>query len=142
MTPIDTVNEQLREATGLTGILDAAYRAFMTMLPIFENLKDRGGAGLAAVFNAGTQAADGRVALDPAPSLSASARAASPVVSGISELPTLPVARALADLGLLIADRLAEAYVEAVSPIDRLACIEAAWRAHDLSAYLGVAVPT
>jgi hypothetical protein len=142
MTSIDAVHEQLREATGLVGILDAAYLTFMAMLPVFENLQDRGGPGFAAVVNAGTQATNGRFALHPAPSLSASARAARPAVAGVSELATQPVAKALAGLGQLIADRLAEAYVEAADPVDRLACIEAAWLAQDLSTYLGGVPPT
>jgi hypothetical protein len=142
MTPIDTVHQQLREATGLTGILDATYRAFMTMLPIFEDLQNRGGPGFAAVVMAGTQAANGRLALHPAPSLSATARATLPAVAGISESETQPLAQALAELGRLINGRLAEAYTEAENPLDRLACIEAGWHAYDLSAYLGGAPPT
>jgi len=137
MTPIDTVHEQLRDASGLAGILDATYRAFITMLPAFEDLQDRGGPGFAAFVMAGTQAANGRFALHPAPSLPAAALATHPTAAGFSQLATQPVAKALADLGQLIADRLAEAYVEAVNPIDRLACIEAAWHAYDLSAFLG-----
>lgn len=142
MNPIEASHEQLREATGLTGILDATYRAFMTMLPVFENLQDRGGPGFAAVVMAATQAANGRFALNPAPSLSASARATLPGVASVSELATQPLAKALAELGQLVNDRLAEAYVEAENPLDRLACIEAGWHAHDLSAYLGGAPPT
>jgi hypothetical protein len=142
MTPIDAIHQQLREATGRTAILDATYRAFMTMLPVFEDLQNRGGPGFAAVVMAGTQAANGRLALHPAPSLSASARATLPVVAGVSELATQPLAKALAELGQLMNDRLAEAYVEAENPIDRLACIEAGWHAHDLSVYLGGAPPT
>ncbi|HET7015983.1 MAG TPA: hypothetical protein VFI65_18820 [Streptosporangiaceae bacterium] len=142
MTPIDVVHEQLRAATGVPGILDAAYRAFMTMLPVLEVLQDRGGPSFAAVVSAGTEASSGRFALDPAPSLSAAARAARPTVAGISELPIQPVAKALAELGGLINSRLAEAYVEAENPLDRLACIEAGWYAYDLSVYLGGAPPT
>lgn len=141
MTQIDTVHEQLRDATGLAGILDATYRAFMTMLPAFEDLQDRGGPGFAAVVMAGTQAANGKFALHPAPSLPVKARATHPTAVGVSELATQQVARALADLGQLIVDRLGEAAVEAVNPLDRLACIEAAWHARDLSAYLGGAPP-
>ncbi len=142
MTPIDAIHEQLREATGLIAILDATYRAFMTMLPVLEDLQNRGGPGFAAVVMAGTQAANGRFALHPAPSLSVSARAAQPTVAGVSELAAQPLAKALADLGQLINSRLAEAYVEAENPLDRLACIEAGWHAHDLSVYLGGAPPT
>ncbi len=142
MNPIDAAHQQLREATGLTGILDATYRAFMTMLPVLEDLQDRGGPGFAAAVMAGTQAANGRLALHPAPSLSASARAAIPAVEGVSELATQPLAKALAELGRLINGRLAEAHVEAENPLDRLACIEAGWHAYDLSIYLGGAPPT
>jgi hypothetical protein len=142
MTSIDTFHKQLRKATGLTGILDASYRAFMAMLPVLEDLQNRGGPGFAAVVMAGTQAANGRFALDPAPSLSASARAARPAVAGISELAAQSLAQALADLGRLINGRLAEACTEAENPLDRLACIEAGWHAYDLSVYLGGAPPT
>jgi hypothetical protein len=141
MTPIDVVYEQLRDAVGLVGVMDATYRAFMMMLPVFEDLQDRGGPAFAAFVMAGTQAANGRLALHPAPSLSAAARATHPTGAGVSELATQPVAKALANLGQLISDRLGEAAVEAVNPLDRLACIEAAWHAHDLSAYLGGAPP-
>src|SRR5262249_27237382 len=60
VTPIDAIHEQLRDATGLAGIMDATYRAFMAMRPVFEELQDRGGPGFAAFVLAGTQAANGR----------------------------------------------------------------------------------
>jgi hypothetical protein len=141
MTPIEAIQEQLRGATRLVGILDATYRAFMTMLPVLEDLQDRGGPGFAAFVMAGTQAANGRLALHPAPSLSAAARAARPTSADVRELATQPLAKAMADLGQLIADRLGAAAVEAVNPLDRLACIEVAQHAHDLSGYLGGAPP-
>ena len=126
--------DEVARATGVTGLLDTAYTAFLAMLADIQVQQDRHGSLFEAFVIAGGSAAQGRFALVPAPSLPAAARARQipPAVPAVP--PEDDVAAAIARLSELLARRLGEAAALARHDADRQACAEAARHARALTA--------
>ena len=75
---MDTAQQRLQEADGLTALLDAAYAAFEAMVSVIHPVQDPASGLFAAFVMAAASAANGRNALALAPSLPGRPLAATP----------------------------------------------------------------
>lgn len=137
MTCLRNASQRLDHAAGLAAIMDAAYDGFEDMLAVLRAYEDQAGS-LFAAFMLAAAAAAGRDAILFAPSLPpgqgrtqlASALAADPEASAGH------AADAAAELGQLLAERLAGAGQAAADPADRAACADAARCAQEICGLL------
>jgi hypothetical protein len=137
MTNLDTARDYVSRASDLVCLLNASYNAFTVMLEVIRQEQDRGGPLFPAFVMAGVPAANGRMALAGAPSLTIPTgeltrkRASDPSPTGEQ------AALAVAQLSEVLACRLDDAAVTAWSPGDRVACADAARHAWELHVRLG-----
>ncbi len=133
MTKIDTAQQRLQEADGLTAVLDAAYAAFEGMLSVIQPVQDPASGLFTAFVKAAASAANGRNALALAPSLPGHPMLAVPAEQQpwTSESPER-VAEVVAGLSHLVAERLTQAAASAPDTGDRDACRYAAQSAQDI----------
>jgi hypothetical protein len=137
MSDLDQARARVEEAAGLAALLDAAYAAFILLVPVIERQQDPASAWFVPFVMAGSPAAAGRFALLDAPSLPEASRAL-----GFPEpdlLPARETAAAVASLAEMLARRLGDAAIAAGQPDDRQACAQAAQCARDVRARLGSA---
>jgi hypothetical protein len=134
---IGVIQARLREASSLPELLAVSFDAFDAIRVLARSSEDAVPGLFAAFMTTADAAIDGREAITIAPSLtpapgstpSASTAAADPDVGTITD--------ALAALGALLNERLANAAERAPIPDDRVACAEAARaarRIHELMA--------
>jgi len=128
MTQIAAVRARLAQASGLPGVLDAAYDAFEAMLAVIHGQEDGAGDGFAAFVMAAASAANGRDAVAAAPSLSPAAPGGeTPADGGLwPGLAASEAAAVLAGLSGLLVSRLTDAAARAADGADRAACTVAA----------------
>lgn len=136
MDLIATATARLGSAGDLPAILGAACDAFELMLPLIEEQQDPAGGAFTDFVMAAAYAANGRDALLFAPSLSTNS--ASQSASG-HQPAALVAAMAVVELSRLIADRLRDASLLAVDPVDQKACVEGRRQASRIAAVLGQA---
>jgi hypothetical protein len=141
MDSLTVVRERLQRAVGLPDVLDAAYRAFLTMLPVIMTQQDRAGPDYAAYVMAGASAGHGRFAVAGAPSLPSPARALSFTASSEAALTPADAAAAITGLADLLVRQLTGAMPTVRNAADRLACTEAVRHARAIGDLLGGAVP-
>jgi hypothetical protein len=142
MNEIRAAGERLELADDLPDVLAAAHAAFSGMLPVIYEQQDRGGGAYAAFVLAGVAAANGRMAIWSAPSLSRQAAAdvaAAGADGGVldHEVTAVDAAPALARLAGLLATRLTDAAEWTASADDQAACADAARHARDIYSRLG-----
>jgi hypothetical protein len=134
MSSLFFVRERLHQTSGLAAILDAAYDAFESMLPVLRANEDPSDPMFGALVLAAGSAADGRDAVLSAPSLPPHRLHA----AGAEERHDAaePVAGVLAGLSELLAARLDDAERVAADPDDQAACQAAARWARDIHSLL------
>jgi hypothetical protein len=140
MDALATTRERLASAAGLPAVLDAAYQAFLAMLPVIQDQQDRAGPEFAAFVLAGGSAAHGRFAISAAPSLPAMARAITCAPGSAPAMPGREAAVVLAEISELLIRRLSDV-MPAAAGADHRACTEAVRHARSVSALLGGAAP-
>jgi hypothetical protein len=123
---VEAIMARLREARSLPELLAASFDAFEAIRVIARGSEDMVPALFAAFMTAADAAVDGREAITIAPSLSPA-----PGVTAITSPPDADadidtITDALAALGALLDDRLAQAADRALAAGDRAACQEAA----------------
>ena len=138
MNQIIRARNDLREASGLPAILDAAYNAFEDMVPVLRAYDDPADGGFAAFVMSAASAADGRDTIGWAPSLPPRRLGGPP---GPDDEPrpgqtSEEAAGMLADVTRLLAARLAQAARSAPAGRDRAACADAWRHARDIHALL------
>jgi hypothetical protein len=134
---VEAITAQLRDARSLPELLAASWDAFEAIRVIARGSEDMAPVLFAALMTAADAAVDGREAITIAPSLSPA-----PGVTLITSPPTVGadidmITNALAALGALLNERLAQGADHALVPGDRAACLEAAeagCRIHQLMA--------
>ena len=137
MQEIAAIQARLREAFSVPALLTVSFDAFEAIRVLARGSEDAAPQLFAAFMTAADAAVDGREAITIAPSLSpapgstpsASLSAADPGIYTITD--------AMAALGALLGERLADAANRASTPDDRTACeqaAEAARRIHQLMA--------
>ena len=137
MHDVEAIRNRLRDARSLPDLLAASFDAFEAIRVMARGSEDMVPALLAAFMTVADAAVDGREAIIIAPSLSPA-----PGVTLITSPPTVgadidTITVALAALGALLNERLAQAADRALVPSDRAACLEAAeagCRIHQLMA--------
>jgi hypothetical protein len=140
MNCLDLARARVEQATGLAGLLQAAYAAFLALLPVIESQQDPASPWFVPFVMAQAPAAGGRLALLGAPSLPPASRELGFPAAG--QQPAEHAAAAAARLALALAARLDNAAAAAPGPRDRRACARAAGHARDLAAGLGGAPPS
>ena len=123
---IEAIAARLRDARSLPELLAVSFDAFEAICVLARRSEDRAPSLFAAFMTAADAAVDGRQAITLAPSLSPA--------SGVTPVTTPPAAgadidtitAALAALGELLDERLADAADRTVMPGDRAGCQEAA----------------
>lgn len=131
MDTLDRAYDEMRKASGLAAVMNAAHAAFMAMLPVIVDQQDRGGHAFLAYVMAGASAASGRFAVALAPSFAAAS--AGPVhVHGDRAVAasSQAAARTMARLSDLVAQWLDDAALLAADAADRQACADAARHGH------------
>jgi hypothetical protein len=134
MSYIAAVRRRVQQASGLGGVLDAAYDAFESMLSVIRDHEDSADGMFIPFVMAATCAANGRDAVLFAPSLPPR-RLHEPPAVGPHEGSAEAAADAVAALSLLVASQLAEVAGSAPAHEDRAACQDGARCAqqiHDL----------
>ena len=137
MHDVEAIMARLRDARSLPELLAVSFDAFEGVRVIARGSEDIAPALLAAFMTAADAAVDGRQAITIAPSLTPG-----PGVTLITSPPDAgadvnTITDALAALGALLDERLAQAADRALVPGDRAACQEAAQagrRIHQLMA--------
>lgn len=137
MTSLSRVLEQLHTAADLSAILDAAYACFTAMLPVIEQQQDPSNPLFAPFVLAGTSAANGRLALAAAPSLSSSARALMLAPPPEADVPARDAVLTIGHVAEVLYRRLRDAALTAADAADRQACTTAARHAADVGARCG-----
>ena len=135
MSDIAAARRRVQQASGLGGVLDAAYDAFESMLSVIRDHEDSADGMFIPFVMAATCAANGRDAVLFAPSLPPRRLHEPPAAVGPHEGVAEAVADAVAALSLLLASQLAEVAGSAPEPDDRAACQDGARYAqqiHDL----------
>jgi hypothetical protein len=135
MNDIAAARRRVQQASGLGGVLDAAYDAFESMLSVIRDHEDSADGMFIPFVMAATCAANGRDAVLFAPSLPPRRLHEPPAAVGPHEGSVEAVAGAVAALSLLLASQLAEVAGSAPAPDDRAACQDGARCAqqiHDL----------
>jgi hypothetical protein len=128
MPEIENTQARLEAASDLPGLLAAAWDAFSLLLAACQDSEDRSTELFAAFAFAAAAAAEGRLAIDGAPSLPPTpGQNASGGASGEPDPDKL--ADALAGLADKLSQRLLSAAREAADPGDRDACQDAAAQA-------------
>jgi hypothetical protein len=130
--------DDLRQASGLPAVLDAAYNAFEDILPVLRTYDDPADGGLAAFAMSAASAADARDAIGWAPSLPPR-RLGGPPAPDDEPQPDQTAGEAaemLAGVTRLLAARLAQAGRFALSDRDCAACADAWQHAQDIHALL------
>jgi hypothetical protein len=135
MSLLTAAGDQLRRAQGLPAVLDAACDAFEDILAIIGAYEDTAtGTATAIVFLlAATQAANGRDAALFAPSLPPRSLRPRAAIGSPEREATDDIKTAVADLGRLLASRLAATATTAAAAADRAACHDAARYARQVS---------
>ena len=134
---MDTAQQRLQEADGLTALLDAAYVAFEAMVSVIHPVQDPASGLFAAFVMAAASAADGRNALALAPSLPRHPLLAAPAgQQSWSGEPPERVAEVVTGLSHLVAERLTQAADSAPDTGDEAACRNAAHSARDICGLL------
>ena len=134
---METVQQRLQEADGLAAVLDAAYAAFEGMVSAIHPVQDPASGLFAALVLAAASAADGRNALTLAPSLPGHPLLAAPAgQQSWSGEPPERVAKTVAGLSRLVAERLTQAADSAPDTGDEAACRNAARNARDICGLL------
>jgi hypothetical protein len=135
MPEIENMRARLEAASDLPGLLAAAWDAFSLLLAACQDSEDRSAELFAAFAFSAAAAAEGRLAIAGAPSLSAEpGQTASNDVSSESDLDKL--ADALAGLAGRLGERLLSAARESAHRGDRGACEHAAAQAARVSEIL------
>jgi len=137
MTIIDTARQRLQEADGLAAVLDAAYAAFEGLVSIIHPVQDPASGLFTAFVMAAASAADGRNAWPSHPRCPGTR--CSPRLPNSSPGPVSRperVARVVAGLSRLVADRLTQAAAAGLDTGDRYACRHAAQSARDICGLL------
>jgi hypothetical protein len=140
MTLTPATSERVRQAVGLTAILDAAYEAFEDMLQILRAHEDPASGLFLSVMVAAASAADGRDAIMFAPSLPPWQGSGAVVEDAAYAGESAQTARnsagsvvdAVSGLAWLLAARLAQSGESAADPGDRSACCDAARCAEEI----------
>ena len=135
MNGIAAARRRVQQASGLGGVLDAAYDAFESMLSVIRDHEDSTDRMFIPFVMAATCAANGRDAVLFAPSLPPRRLHEPPAADGPHEGGAEAVAGAVAALSLLLASHLAEIAGSAPEHEDRAACQDGARCAqqiHDL----------
>jgi hypothetical protein len=136
MSYIAAARRRVQQASGLGGVLDAAYDAFESMLSVIRDHEDSADGMFIPFVMAATCAANGRDAVLFAPSLPPRRLHEPPAAeAGSHEGSAEAVAGAVAALSLLLASQLAEVAGSAPEHEDRAACQDGARCAqqiHDL----------
>ena len=137
MTRVDAVHHRLEQASDPPAVLDAAYEAFETMVSVIHPAQDPASGLFAALVMAAASAADGRNALALAPSLPGHPLRAVPAEQPPwSGEPPERVAKVVAGLSHLVAERLSQAATSAENTGDQAACRHAARSAQDICGLL------
>jgi len=134
MNDIAAVRRRVQQASGLGGVLDAAYDAFESMLSVIRDHEDSADGMFIPFVMAATCAANGRDAVLFAPSL-LPRRLHEQSAVGPHQGSAEAAADAIAVLSLLLASQLAEVAGSAPEHEDRAACQDGARCAqqiHDL----------
>ncbi len=134
MSYIAAARRRVQQASGLGGVLDAAYDAFEGMLSVIRDHEDSADGMFIPFVMAATCAANGRDAVLFAPSLPPR-RLHEPPAAGPHEGSAEVAAGAVAALSVLLASQLAEVAGSAAAQEDRAACQDGARCAqqiHDL----------
>jgi hypothetical protein len=125
MTCINTIRQRVEGAGNLAALLDAAYDAFEQLISLTQEHAEPADGWFAALVFAGSEAAEGRDAVAPAPSLPARQLAGPrPEQAGVACQSIAAVAGGMADMAGILAARLIQAAMSAPEPGDRTAC----WR--------------
>ena len=135
MSDIAAARRRVQQASGLGGVLDAAYDAFESMLSVIRDHEDSTDRMFIPFVMAATCAANGRDAVLFAPSLPPRRLHEPPAAVGPHEGSVEAAADAVAALSLLLASQLAEVASSAPEHEDRAACQDGARCAqqiHDL----------
>ncbi len=142
MSQIGDLGERLGRASDLPSTLAAAYDAFGGVRLAIRGREEPGSGMFAALVMSATSAIDGRDAITHAPSLPLSSLRREDVAqrTGGDELRIRDLARELAALADLLADRLAEAEQTAALAGDHDACAQAAACAREIHGLLAGAV--
>jgi len=142
MAQITTLQERLRNASGLGPVLGASCEAFEAMLTVIRAHEDPGSVFFAPLVMAAALAADGRDASGSAPSMS---RLLSRSGADTDDRPLADsaetAARVVAVLALLVEVRLTQVAGQAVDPDEREACEQAAQCAAAIYELLGWGEP-
>ena len=142
MAQITTLQERLRNASGLGPVLGASCEAFEAMLTVIRAHEDPGSVFFAPLVMAAALAADGRDASGSAPSMS---RLLSRSGADTDDRPLAAsaetAARVVADLAQLVEVRLTQVAGQAVDPDEREACEQAAQCAAAIYELLGWGEP-
>src|SRR6266851_7386175 len=135
MSDIAAARRRVQQASGLGGVLDAAYDAFESMLSVIRDHEDSTDRMFIPFVMAATCAANGRDAILFAPSLPPRRLHEPPAAVGPHEGSAEAVADTVAALSLLLASQLAEVAGTAPEHDDQAACQDGARCAqqiHDL----------
>jgi hypothetical protein len=135
MDCLDTLRVRVQDAAGLPDLLDAAYDAFATLIPVIEDQQDPDSPWYDPFVMAAASAASGRFAIIEAPSFPAIALTRPIPRPGLR--PADQAAAEVIALAQALASQLDEASLLADTAADRQACARATRHAQDLCACLG-----
>jgi hypothetical protein len=135
MDCVDTLRLRVQDAAGLPALLDAAYDAFTTLIPVIEAQQDPASSWFGPFAMAGASAASGRIAVIEAPSFPAIALTRP--VPRPGPRPADQAAAQVITLAQVLAGQLDEASLLADTAADRRACARATRHAQDLCTRLG-----
>jgi hypothetical protein len=139
MDCLDDLRLRVRDAVSLPALLDAAYDAFTTLIPVMEDQQDPASSWYVPFVMAGASAASGRLAVIEAPSFPAIALTRP--VPRPGPRPADQAAAQVIALAQALASQLDEASLLAGTAADRRACARAVRHALDLCARLGGQAP-
>jgi hypothetical protein len=123
---VEAIAARLRDARSLPELLAASFDAFEAICVLARRSEDRAPSLFAAFMTAADAAVDGREAITIAPSLSPSPGGTLATSSPAADADIDTITDALAALGALLDERLADAADRTVMPGDRAGCREAA----------------
>jgi hypothetical protein len=123
---VEAIAARLRDARSLPELLAASFDAFEAIRVLARRSEDLTPSLLAAFMTAADAAVDGREAITIAPSLSPSPGGTLATSSPAADADINTITDALAALGALLDERLADAADRTVRPGDRAGCQEAA----------------
>jgi len=123
---VEAIAARLQDARSLPELLAASFDAFEAICVLARRSEDRAPSLFAAFMTAADAAVDGRQAITIAPSLSPSPGGTLATSSPAADADIDTITDALAALGALLDERLADAADRTVMPGDRAGCQEAA----------------